>query len=98
MVVIAIFRVIKAPYIDRNLSIINCYAKTVHVFRNLVHVIKNRLVGAPVHVSKKTVHVHENCCSRVLRILIGQNSGQLGFEVVKKSIRDFVLVFLLNVL
>ena len=69
MVVIAIFRVIKAPYIDRNLSIINCYAKTVHVFRNFVHVIKNRLVGAPVHVSEKTVHVHENCCSRVLRIL-----------------------------
>ena len=69
MVVIAIFRVIKAPYIDRNLSIINGYAKTVHVFKNFVHVIKNRLVGASVHVIEKTVHVHENCCSRVLRIL-----------------------------
>lgn len=69
MMVIAIFRVIKAPYIDRNLSIINCYAETVHVFRNFVHVIKNRLVGAPVHVIEKTVYVHENCCSRVLRIL-----------------------------
>lgn len=31
-------------------------------------------------------------------LILGQNSGQLGFEVVKKSIRDFVLVFLLNVL
>ena len=69
MMVIAIFRVIKAPYIDRNLSIINCYAETVHVFKNFVHVIKNRLVGAPVHVIEKTVYVHENCCSRVLRIL-----------------------------
>ena len=88
MMVIAIFRVIKAPYIDRNLSIINCYAETVHVFTNFVHVIKNRLVGetvhvftnfvhviknrlvgAPVHVIEKTVYVHENCCSRVLRIL-----------------------------
>ena len=59
----------KGPYIDRNLSIINCYAETVHVFRNFVHVIKNRLVGAPVHVIEKTVYVHENCCSRVLRIL-----------------------------
>ena len=46
------------------------------MFRNFVHVSKNRLVGAPVHVSEKTVHVsektvhvHENCCSRVLRIL-----------------------------
>ena len=57
MMVIAIFRVIKAPYIDRNLSIINCYAETVHVFRNFVHVIKNRLVGAPVHVIEKTVYV-----------------------------------------
>ena len=70
MVVIAIFRVIKAPFIDGNLSIIDCYAEAVHVFRNFVHVIKNRLVGAPVHVIEKTVHVHENCCSRVLRILI----------------------------
>ena len=69
MVVIAIFRVIKAPFIDGNLSIIDCYAEAVHVFRNFVHVIKNRLVGAPVHVIEKTVHVHENCCSRVLRIL-----------------------------
>lgn len=81
MVVIAIFRVIKAPYIDRNLSIINCYAKTVHVFRNLVHVIKNRLVGAPVHVSEKTVHVHENCCSRVLRIL---SAGRVSKNIQKK--------------
>ena len=69
MMVIAIFRVIKAPFIDENLSIIDCYAEAVHVFRNFVHVIKNRLVGAPVHVIEKTVHVHENCCSRVLRIL-----------------------------
>ena len=72
MVVIAIFRVIKAPFIDGNLSIIDCYAEAVHVFRNFVHVIKNRLVGAPVHVIEKTVHVHENCCSRVLRILKSQ--------------------------
>ena len=74
MVVIAIFRVIKAPFIDGNLSIIDCYAEAVHVFRNFVHVIKNRLVGAPVHVIEKTVHVHENCCSRVLRILTVQNA------------------------
>ena len=73
MVVIAIFRVIKAPFIDGNLSIIDCYAEAVHVFRNFVHVIKNRLVGAPVHVIEKTVHVHENCCSRVLRILNAVN-------------------------
>lgn len=75
MVVIAIFRVIKAPFIDGNLSIIDCYAEAVHVFRNFVHVIKNRLVGAPVHVIEKTVHVHENCCSRVLRILKWVHSG-----------------------
>lgn len=74
MVVIAIFRVIKAPFIDGNLSIIDCYAEAVHVFRNFVHVIKNRLVGAPVHVIEKTVHVHENCCSRVLRILTKKRS------------------------
>ena len=74
MVVIAIFRVIKAPFIDGNLSIIDCYAEAVHVFRNFVHVIKNRLVGAPVHVIEKTVHVHENCCSRVLRILSAFNT------------------------
>lgn len=76
MVVIAIFRVIKAPFIDGNLSIIDCYAEAVHVFRNFVHVIKNRLVGAPVHVIEKTVHVHENCCSRVLRILIPDKDGE----------------------
>ena len=33
MVVIAIFR-----FIDENLSIIDCYAEAVHVFRNFVHV------------------------------------------------------------
>lgn len=75
MVVIAIFRVIKAPFIDENLSIIDCYAEAVHVFRNFVHVIKNRLAGAPVHVIEKTVHVHENCCSRVLRILTPRDEG-----------------------
>lgn len=77
MVVIAIFRVIKAPFIDGNLSIIDCYAEAVHVFRNFVHVIKNRLVGAPVHVIEKTVHVHENCCSRVLRILTSEGPEHL---------------------
>ena len=79
MVVIAIFRVIKAPLIDGNLSIIDCYAEAVHVFRNFVHVIKNRLVGAPVHVIEKTVHVHENCCSRVLRILISLEAKLLAW-------------------
>ena len=78
MVVIAIFRVIKAPFIDGNLSIIDCYAEAVHVFRNFVHVIKNRLVGAPVHVIEKTVHVHENCCSRVLRILRASPQSRRG--------------------
>ena len=80
MVVIAIFRVIKAPFIDGNLSIIDCYAEAVHVFRNFVHVIKNRLVGAPVHVIEKTVHVHENCCSRVLRILTHLGDLLKGLE------------------
>lgn len=88
MVVIAIFRVIKAPFIDGNLSIIDCYAEAVHVFRNFVHVIKNRLVGAPVHVIEKTVHVHENCCSRVLRILtngfVTPTDVFLGFLYRKK--------------
>ena len=81
MVVIAIFRVIKAPFIDGNLSIIDCYAEAVHVFRNFVHVIKNRLVGAPVHVIEKTVHVHENCCSRVLRILIDPREYEKGKKI-----------------
>ena len=85
MVVIAIFRVIKAPFIDGNLSIIDCYAEAVHVFRNFVHVIKNRLVGAPVHVIEKTVHVHENCCSRVLRILMKCPSNR-GNTYVRASI------------
>ena len=31
-------------------------------------------------------------------LIIGQKSGKLGYEVVKKSIRDILLVFLLNVL
>ena len=87
MVVIAIFRVIKAPFIDGNLSIIDCYAEAVHVFRNFVHVIKNRLVGAPVHVIEKTVHVHENCCSRVLRILneVLLNRGLVQCDVVEEA-------------
>ena len=71
MMVIAIFRVIKAPYIDRNLSIINCYAETVHVFRNFVHVIE------------KTVHVHENCCARVLRIL---TVWSIKFDELKEAV------------
>lgn len=88
MVVIAIFRVTKAPFIDENLSIIDCYAEAVHVFRNFVHVIKNRLVGAPVHVIEKTVHVHENCCSRVLRILKAEMLNFGIFVLISNRHRD----------
>lgn len=47
--------------------------------------------------SARHTFLKNRCQTMPEELILGQNSGQLGFEVVKKSIRDFVLVFLLNV-